>query len=98
MSRIPKKVVGTASGWQGVTVVKMYQNYVSRRVLVHQSFDFCENLICSLLVLSRKSGMDLDTSRDIRKENRVERHEMEAQVGQNSQPVKYSVSGSCQCL
>jgi hypothetical protein len=41
--------------------------------------------------------MDLDTARDIRKENRVEGHEMEAQVGQNRQPVKYSVSGGGQC-
>jgi hypothetical protein len=40
--------------------------------------------------------MDLDISRDIRKENRVKNHEMEVQVGQNSQPVKCSVSGSCQ--
>jgi hypothetical protein len=40
--------------------------------------------------------MDLDASRDVRKENRVERFEMKAQVGQNSQPVNYSVGGSCQ--
>ena len=74
-----------------------YQDYVSRRVLVHQSFDFCEDLTGSLHVLNRKSRMDPDTARDIRKENRVERHEMEVQVGQNRQPVMYSVSGSCQC-
>jgi hypothetical protein len=75
-----------------------YQDYVSRRVLVHQSFDFCENLFRSLLVLNSKSRMDLDTSRDIRKEGRVESHEMEVQVGQNRQPENYSVSGNCQCF
>lgn len=69
---------------------------MSGRVLVHQSFDFCENLIRSLFVLNRKSRMNLDTSRDIRKENRIESHEMQAQVCQDSQPVKYSVNRSCQ--
>jgi len=39
--------------------------------------------------------MDFDTARDIRKENRVESHEMELQVSQNRQPVMYSVSGGC---
>ena len=44
----------------------MYQNYVSRRVLVHQSFNFCENLVCSLLVLNRKARMNLDIPRNAR--------------------------------
>ena len=72
---------------------------MSRRVLVHQSFNFCDNLMCSLHVLNRKSRMDLDTFRDdMRKENWVELHEMVAQVRPNSQPVKYLVSGCCKCF
>ncbi len=36
---------------------------------------------CSLLVLNRKSRVDLDTAWDVRKENRIESHGMEVQVG-----------------
>ncbi len=63
--------------------MKTHQDYVCRRVRVHQSFYFCENLICGLLVLNRKPRVDLDIAWDVRKENWVERHEMEVQVGQN---------------
>ena len=83
----PKKV-GTAPRRR---IMKTYQNHVSRRMLAHQSFDFCEDLVCGLHVLNHKPRVALDVTRAIRKQSRIESFEIEVQVSQNRQPVKYSV-------
>ena len=65
-----------------------HQDHASRRIRVHQSFDFCEDLVCCLHVLNHKPRVDFDVAWDVREEGMVESHEFEPQVGQNCQPVK----------
>ena len=60
-------------------------------MLSHQSFDFGEDLVCGLQMLNHKPPVDLDITRDVRKQSGIESHEIEVQVCQNRQPVKYSV-------
>ena len=54
----------------------------------HQSLDLGKNLIRCLLVLVRKPGVDLDSSRDVGKEGRIGGNEVDFNVGMNGQTVK----------
>ena len=55
----------------------------------HQFTDFCEDLVCALHVLLRKPVVYLGGSRDVGKQCIIGGNEVELQVGNVSQAVKY---------
>ena len=71
-----------------MTIVKTHQDHIGRRVFGHQPLNLGKDLVRSLLVLVRKPGVNLDSIRDVGKEGRIERNEVDAKIGMNGQTVK----------
>jgi hypothetical protein len=60
-------------------------------MLCHQFTNFCEDQVCRLLVIGCKPVVYLDGSRDTGEKGRIGGNEVDVQVGQNIQAVKYLV-------
>ena len=57
-------------------------------MLGHQFTDFCEDLVCALLVIVRKPVVYFDGMWDTGKECRIGSNEIKIQISQNIQAVK----------
>jgi hypothetical protein len=57
----------------------------------HQFADFCEDLVCALPVIHRKSMVYFDSSRDTGKECMIGSNEVDVQVDQNIQAMTYLI-------